>query len=385
MSKAIEPFHLSVPQADLDDLRTRLTRTRWPDKELVGDTSQGPQLAKLKPLIDHWANGYDWRACEVLLNGWGQHKTEIDGLGIHFLHVRSPEPDALPLLLLHGWPGSILEFRKLIGPLTNPSAYGAAGSKAFHLVIPSMPGYGFSDKPTTTGWDLPRIARAYVELMGQLDYHRWGVQGGDLGAAVTDEIAAIAPAGLVGMHSNFAMFMPTPDEMKGATPDEQEMLKSAGDFWDNLSGYAKVQGTRPQTIGYALADSPVAQAAWIYAMFQDTCGTPGNAEATFSLDEMLDDITLYWLTNSGASSARLYWEMVQTKWSSAAKIERPITVPAGFSMFKFEAVRKSRRWIERRYTNLRFFADHSEGGHFAALEQPTPMIDDIRATFDGLL
>jgi microsomal epoxide hydrolase len=186
------------------------------------------------------------------------------------------------------------------------------------------------------------------------------------------------------MHSNFAMFMPTPDEMKAATPDEQEMLKGAGNFWENLSGYAKVQGTRPQTIGYALADSPVAQAAWIYAMFQDTCGTPGNAEASFTLDEMLDDIMLYWLTNNGASSARLYWEMVQTKWSSAAKIERPITVPAGFSMFKFEAVRKSRRWIERRYTNLRFFADHSEGGHFAALEQPTPMIADIRATFDGL-
>jgi microsomal epoxide hydrolase len=384
MSKAIEPFHLSVPQADLDDLRTRLTRTRWPDKEPVGDTSQGPQLTKLESLINHWSNGYNWRTCEALLNGWGQHKTEIDGLGIHFLHVRSPKPDALPLLLLHGWPGSILEFRKLIGPLTNPSAYGAAGSKAFHLVIPSMPGYGFSDKPTTTGWDLPRIARAYVELMGRLDYHRWGVQGGDLGAAVTDEIAAIAPAGLVGMHSNFAMFMQTPDEMKAATPDEQEMLKSAGNFWDNLSGYAKVQGTRPQTIGYALADSPVAQAAWIYAMFQDTCGTPGNAEASFTLDEMLDDIMLYWLTNNGASSARLYWEMVQTKWSSAAKIERPITVPAGFSMFKFEAVRKSRRWIERRYTNLRFFADHSEGGHFAALEQPTPMIADIRATFDGL-
>jgi microsomal epoxide hydrolase len=384
MFKAIELFHLSVPQADLDDLRARLTRTRWPDKETVGDTSQGPQLAKIQALIAHWANDYDWRACETLLNGWGQHKTEIDGVGIHFLHVRSPEPDALPLLLLHGWPGSILEFRKLIGPLTNPSAHGATGTKAFHVVIPSMPGYGFSDRPTTTGWDLPRIARAYVELMSRLGYDRWGIQGGDLGAAVTDEIALLAPAGLVGMHSNFAMFMPTSDEMKAATPDEQAMLKAAGNFWENLSGYAKIQGTRPQTIGYALADSPVAQASWIYAMFQDTCGTPGDAEATFTLDEMLDDIMIYWLTNSGASSARLYWEMTQTKWSSAARIERPIAVPAGFSMLKCEAVRKSRRWIERRYTDLRFFADHAEGGHFAALEQPKSMIDDIRATFAGL-
>jgi pimeloyl-ACP methyl ester carboxylesterase len=323
--------------------------------------------------------------CEALLNGWGQHKTKIDGLGIHFLHIRSPRPDALPLLLLHGWPGSVLEFRKLIGPLTDPAAQGATEAPAFHLVIPSMPGYGFSDKPTTTGWDMPRIARAYVALMDRLGYRSWGVQGGDFGAGVTDEIAAMAPAGLIGMHSNFAMFKPTPDEMKQATPDEQAMLKSAGHFWDDLSGYAKLQGTRPQTIGYALADSPVAQAAWIYAMFQDTCGTSGDAEASFTLDELLDDITLYWLSNSGASSARLYWELVQTKWSSAAKLEMPITVPTGFSMFAGEAVRKSRRWIAARYANLRYFAEHTEGGHFAALERPDAMIADIRATFANLL
>ncbi len=385
MTDLIQPFRIAVPQAELDDLRTRLSLTRWPDEETVDDTAQGPQLVKLKALIGYWVDGYDWRKCEALLNGWDQHKTEIDGLGIHFLHIRSPRSDALALLLLHGWPGSVLEFRKLIGPLTDPAAHGSAEAPAFHLVIPSMPGYGFSDKPTATGWDMPRIARAYVALMDRLGYRSWGVQGGDFGAGVTDEIAAMAPAGLVGMHSNFAMFMPTPDEMKQATPDEQAMLKSAGRFWDILSGYAKLQGTRPQTIGYALADSPVAQAAWIYAMFQDTCGTPGNAEASFTLDEMLDDIMLYWLTNSGASSARLYWELVRTKWSSAAKPEKPIAVPAGFSMFAGEAVRKSRRWIAARYSNLSHFAEHAEGGHFAALERPDAMIADIRATFVNLL
>ena len=384
MADLIEPFHLDVAQSTLDDLRTRLVLTRWPEQETVGDTSQGPQLAKLQALIDHWAEGYDWRPCEALLNGWGQHKTAIDGLGIHFLHIRSPEVDALPLLLLHGWPGSVIEFRKLIGPLSNPAAHGTAGAQAFHLVIPSMPGYGFSDKPTEPGWDMPRIARAYAALMERLGYQRWGVQGGDFGAGVTDEIAAMAPVGLVGMHSNFAMFMPTPEEMKEATPAEQTMLRSAGYFWENLSGYMKLQSTRPQTIGYALADSPVAQATWIYAMFQDTCGTPGDAEASFTLDEMLDDIMLYWLTNSGASSARLYWELIQHKWSSAARIDQPISVPSGFSMFAGEAVRKSRRWVERRYSDVRVFAEHPKGGHFAALEQPDAMVTDIRATFADL-
>jgi microsomal epoxide hydrolase len=384
MTDLIRSFRLEVNQSDLDDLKARLLQTRFPDQETVPDTSQGPQRARLKALISHWADGYDWRACEALLNGWGQYKTEIDGLGIHFLHIRSPQSGALPLMLLHGWPGSVLEFRKVIGPLTNPAAHGADGVRAFDLVIPSMPGFGFSQKPTQPGWDMPRIARGYVALMERLGYRRWGVQGGDFGAGVTDEIAAMAPAGLVGMHSNFAMFMPTPEEMKEATSDEQAMLKSAGYFWDKLSGYAKLQGTRPQTIGYALADSPVAQAAWIYAMFQDTCGTPGDAEASFTLDEMLDDIMVYWLTNSGASSARLYWELIQNKWSSAAKVEKPITVPAGFSMFAHEAVRKSRRWIERRYTDLRVFREHPQGGHFAALEQPGALTDDIRATFAEL-
>jgi epoxide hydrolase len=384
MADPIEQFHLAVPQSDLDDLQKRLALRRWPAVETVDGTSQGPQLAKIEALIAYWAKEYDWRACETLLNGWGQYRASVDGLGIHFLHLRSPEPDALPLLLLHGWPGSVLEFRKMIGPLSDPGAHGPVGSPTFHLVIPSMPGFGFSNKPIEPRWDMPRIARAYIGLMGQLGYDRWGVHGGDFGAGVTDEIAAMAPAGLVSMHSNFAMFMTTPEEMKDASPDEQAMLRSAGIFWETLSGYAKIQGTRLQTIGYALADSPVAQAAWIYAMFQDTCGTPGDAEASFSYDEMLDDIMLYWLTKSGASSARLYWELIRTKWQSAARIEKPIAVPTGFSMFAGEAVRKSRRWIEKRYSDLRYFAEHSEGGHFAALEQPGPLVDDIRATFAPL-
>lgn len=263
MSGSIEAFHLSIPQPQLDDLRDRLRSTRWPERETVSDNSQGPMLSKIQALVAYWQDRYDWRRCEALLNGFGQFKTLIDGLEIHFLHIRSPEPDALPLLMCHGWPGSVLEFRDVIGPLTNPVAHGGNATNAFHLIIPSMPGFGFSDKPTEAGWTIDRIASAYVTLMDRLGYKRWAMQGGDLGAAVTDTIARGAPSGLLGMHSNFAMFPPTPEEIAEATPDEKTMLGSAKNFWDNLSAYAKQQQTRPQTIGYALADSPVAQAVWI--------------------------------------------------------------------------------------------------------------------------
>jgi len=381
---SIDPFLIAVPQSDLDDLRKRLAETRWPATETADDVGQGPRLAKLQALAAHWVDIYDWRACEAQLNAWGSMRTVIDGLGIHFLHVRSPRPDALPLLLLHGWPGSILEFRKLIGPLTDPAAYGADTAHAFELVIPSMPGFGFSEKPTEIGWDIARIARAYVTLMERMGFPRWAVQGGDFGACVADEIAALAPSGLVGLHSNFTMFVPTAQEIEEADANEQAMLASMAHFGEKLSAYISLQSTRPQTIGYALADSPIAQAAWVYAMFQDTCGTPGNAEASFSYDEMLDDIMLYWLTNSGVSSARLYWELVRSGWQSPAQVGQPITVPTGFSMFAGDALRKSRRWIERRYSGLRFFADHARGGHFAALERPDAMIGDIRATFADL-
>ena len=385
MSQAqIEAVHLAVADADLADLRGRLDRIRWPEGRTVTGTSQGPTPEKLRALVEHWRDRYDWRRCETYLNDLGQFRTNVDGLDIDFVHVRSPEPGALPLLMTHGWPGSVLEFRKVIGPLTDPVAHGGQARDAFHLVLPTLPGFGFSAKPAETGWDLRRIAGAWITLMDRLGYDRWAAQGGDLGCGVTDEIARRVPAGLIGIHLNFAMFGPTAGEIAEATPEEQAMLASAKYFWDNLSGYAKEQSTRPQTIGYSLADSPAGLAAWIYAMFQDTCGTPGDAEASFTLDEILDDIMMYWLPNSGASSARLYWEMTQSGWSSPATIDDPITVPVGFTMPPREAVRKSRRQLERRYANVVFFNEPAAGGHFFALEQPETLIRDIRATFAQL-
>jgi len=381
MTRAIESVTINVPEEQLRDLRQRLTAIRWPAGRTVPDTSQGPTLDKLQALTDYWRDSYDWRRVEVELNAWGMFRTTIDGLDIDFLHVRSPEPDAVPLVMTHGWPGSVLEFRKVVGPLTDPAAHGGDPRHAFHLVIPNLPGFGFSQKPAETGWTIPRIARAWITLMDRLGYERWGAQGGDLGCAVTDEIAKLKPAGLIGTHLNFAMFGPTPDEIADATPEERAALGDAKYFWDNLSGYAKEQQTRPQTIGYSLADSPVGQAAWIYAMFQDTCGTPGDAEGSFTLDEMLDDIMMYWLPNSGASAARLYWEMTQSGWSSPATIENPIDVPVGFTMPPKEAVRKSRRQLDRRHSDVVFFNEPAEGGHFFALEQPDTLVADIRATF----
>ncbi len=384
MSENIESIALAIPDAQLADLKNRLSTIRWPEGVTVSDSSQGPTLGKLKALTDYWRDDYDWRKVEAELNGWGQFRTTVDGLAIDFLHIRSPEPDALPLILTHGWPGSVLEFRKVIGPLSNPAAYGVDPRQAFHLVIPNLPGFGFSAKPAETSWDIPRIARAWIVLMDRLGYDRWGAQGGDLGCAVTDEIAKLKPVGFIGSHLNFAMFGPTPDEIENATPEEREALADAKDFWDNLSGYAKEQQTRPQTIGYSLADSAVGLAAWIYAMFQDTCGTRGNAEGSFTLDEMLDDIMLYWLPNSGTSAARLYWEMNQTGWRSPASIEHPIETPVGFTMPPKENVRKSRRQLERRYANVVFFNEPAQGGHFFALEQPDILVEDVRATFAGL-
>lgn len=384
MSNAIDRITIDVPQAELDDLHRRLSTLRWPAGRTVADTSQGPTEEKLRALTDYWRDEYDWRRVESELNGWGLNRTTIDGLDIDFLHIRSPVADATPLILTHGWPGSVLEFRKIIGPLVDPAAHGGEARDAFHLVIPTLPGFGFSQKPAEAGWTLPRIARAWVTLMDRLGYERWGAQGGDLGCGVTDEIAKINPSGLIGTHLNFAMFPPTPDEIAEATPEERVALGDARYFWDTLSGYAKEQSTRPQTIGYSLADSPVGQAAWIYAMMQDTCGTPGDAEGSFTLDEMIDDIMMYWLPNSGAASARLYWEMTQSGWSSPATIDDPVRVPVGFTMPPFEAVRKSRRQLDRRYSNIVYFNEPTAGGHFFALEQPEILIADMRATFAAL-
>ena len=382
MSDVIEPFHLSVPEEQLADLRDRLSRTRWPDRETVADTSQGPQFAKVRALCDYWRDSYDWRRCEAVLNGFGQYRTELDGLGIHFLHVRSPEPDAMPLVLTHGWPGSVLEFRDVIGPLTDPAAYGGDPRDAFHLVIPTLPGFGFSDKPTGTGWGVSRIADAWITLMERLGYTSWGAQGGDWGASVTMAIGHKAPAGCVGIHLNLVPFQPTPDEIAEATPREQAMLDTAQRYDQVLSGYAKMQGTRPQTIGYSFADSPAGLASWLYAMFQDVSDSGGDAESVFSLDEMLDDIMLYWLPNTGASSARLYWESM-TSMTSGGSPSEPMRMPTAISMFPGEQLRISRRWAERRVANLVHFNELDRGGHFAALEQPGSFVAENRAGFSG--
>ena len=381
MSDLIEPFVLSVPEEDLADLRWRLDRTRWPDRETVADTSQGPRLEKMKALVEHWRTAYDWRPAERLLNDFGQYRTTINGLDISFLHVRSPEPDAAPLLMTHGWPGSVLEFRHVIGPLTDPRAHGGDPADAFHLVLPTLPGFGFSAHPTEPGWDLGRTAEAWITLMDRLGYREYFAEGGDLGAGVTDEMAIRKPAGLKGIHQSFAMFFPTPQEQAEATDEEKAMLADAQYFWNVLSGYAKEQSTRPQTIGYSLADSPVGLAAWLYSMVQDTVGTPGDAEGSLSTDEILDDIMMYWLPNTGTSAARMYWELTRSKWSSPATLENPITIPAGLCMSPHEHVRKSQRWTERRYTDLVRFTELPAGGHFTAWEQPDLFVQEVRETF----
>ena len=379
----IEPFNLDIPQALLDDLDVRLRRTRWPDRETVGDTTQGPPLAKLRAVVDYWLDGYDWRRCEALLNGFGQHRTKIDGLGIHFLHVPSFEPGAIPLLMSHGWPGSVLEFRDVVGPLTDPVAHGGRSEDAFHLVIPSLPGFGFSDKPVETGWNVGRTAQAWVELMRRLGYDRWAAQGGDWGSAITTALGYMAPPGLVGIHLNMVMFQPTDGERAGATSEEKEMLDAAQRYEERYSGYYKLQNTRPQSIGYSLADSPVGLAAWIYALFQDVSDSGGEPEAVFTFDEMLDDIMLYWLPNAGASSARLYWEGMR-EMSQAGMPQTPMGTPVGISMFPGEQVRISRRWAETRFADIVHYNQPGRGGHFAAMEQPELFVEELRSTFRHL-
>lgn len=376
----IHPFHLAIPDAALADLQARLALTRWPDAETVADASQGPQLAKLRALVARWQDGYDWRRCEALLNSFNQHHTEIDGVDIHFLHVRSPEAGAMPLLLTHGWPGSVLEFRDMIGPLTDPVAHGGHASDAFHLVIPSLPGFGFSGKPAEAGWNVNRIADAWIALMARLGYDRYAAQGGDWGGAVTTTIGYKAPPGLAGIHLNMLMFQPTDQERAEATPHEQAMLDDAQRYDQQFSGYFKVQATRPQSVGFALADSPVGLAAWIYALFQDVSDNDGDVESVFALDAIIDDIMLYWLPNTGASSARLYWETMQAMRHGGMP-PAPMTTPAGISMFPGEQVRVSQRWAQRRFANLVHFNELDRGGHFAAMEQPALLVEEVRTTF----
>lgn len=376
----MEPFTVAVPEADLADLRDRLARTRWPDPETVDDWSQGIPLAQVRELAVHWADGYDWRRVEQRLNALDHVRAEIDGVRIHAVHVRSPHADALPLVVTHGWPGSIIEFLDVAGPLADPTAHGGAPEDAFHVVLPSLPGYGFSGKPDAPGWDPARIARAWDELMRRLGYERYAAQGGDWGAMVTTELSWAAPDRLAGIHLNMPIVGRRAIEAAGApTPEEQAMLARIARHQQDGTGYSKQQATRPQTLGYGLVDSPVAQLAWIVEKFH--AWTDGFLDV-LTADQLLDNVTLHWLAATGASSGRLYWERAQRRDPDGD--DRPITVPAAISMFPGEIFPVSRRWAEQRFTDLRHFRQLDRGGHFAAFEQPALFVAELRDAFRPL-
>ena len=379
MSDAITPFTLAIPQTDLEDLYRRLDSARWPERETVGDWTQGSPLGKVRALCEHWRRAYDWRRCEGQLNAIGQFKTEIDGLDIHFLHIRSRHAGAMPLLLTHGWPGSVIEFVKTVGPLTNPTAHGGSEADAFDVVIPSLPGYGFSGKPAATGWDVAHIARAWTELMRRLGYTRWVAQGGDWGSAVTMALGMMQAEGCAAIHVNMCVVPPAIQQMfPDLTEQEKASQASMKHYMDWDSGYSKQQSTRPQTLGYGLVDSPVGQAAWIYEKMWAWTDNQGTPEDALTLDEMLDNIMLYWLPGTGASSARLYWESFRS--FGGAKIE----LPMGVSVFPKDIMRASRRWMEQVASNLIYYNVLDRGGHFAAWEQPALFVEEVRKCFRSI-
>ena len=376
------PFRVEVPEADLVDLRERLRRTRWPEAETVDDWSQGVPLAYLQDLCRHWAEAYDWRIAEARLNRLDHYRTTIDDLPIHFVHVRSPHPEALPLVLTHGWPGSILEFESVVGPLTDPTAYGGAAQDAFHLVLPSLPGFGFSGKPTAPGWGIARIADAWVELMTRLDYPRFGASGGDWGSSVSTCLGQQHPDRVVGLHLTPPLAAPDPATFSDLTRAEHaslEALRRAGQAED---GYSAEQSTKPQTIGYSLVDSPAGLAAWIVEKFRSWTDNDGRPDRALDRNRMLDDITLYWLTGTGASAARLYWESIrEVQEIFTSGTGDSVAVPTGGSIFAHENPRPSRRWAARRFTDLRYWNELDRGGHFAAWEQPELFVGEVRAFF----
>ena len=371
----ILPFAIRATDEALDDLRRRLHATRWPEAQTVDDWSQGIPLAYVQEVCAYWAEKYDWRAREQRLNAVPQFRTQLDGLGIHFLHVRSPHANALPLVITHGWPGSVVEFLKVIGPLTDPTAHGGEARDAFHVVCPTLPGYGFSDKPTRAGWGVQRIADAWASLMARLGYARYAAQGGDWGAMVTTCIGAQDPQHCAGIHLNMPIVAPDPATLNDLTPAEQSALAGMQHYpqWD--SGYSKQQSTRPQTLGFGLVDSPAGQAAWILEKFWAWTDCNGHPENVLTRDELLDNVMLYWLPAAGASSARLYWE------SFGKPPFDPVTVPVGCSIFPKEIFRSSKRWAEKRFANLVYWNELERGGHFAAFEQPDAYVAEVRACF----
>jgi pimeloyl-ACP methyl ester carboxylesterase len=385
---AIRPFQVHVPEAALVDLRRRIAETRWPDKETVTDRSQGNQVGKLQEIVRYWGTDYNWRKVEARLNALPMFMTEIDGVDIHFIHVKSRHANALPLIITHGWPGSVIEQLKVIEPLTNPTAHGGQAEDAFDVVIPSMPGYGFSGKPTGTGWNPERIARAWAELMQRLGYTRYVAQGGDWGSPVSSAMARQAPAGLLGIHINLPATIPTEiaavlaaggPAPAGLSEKERAAFVSLDTFFKKYRAYGAIMGTRPQTIGYALADSPVGLAAWIFDY------NNGEPERLLDRDDVLDDITLYWLTNTATSAARLYWETAgQSVVLAAAQKTSEISLPVAITVFPGEVYRAPETWARRAYRNLIYFNEADKGGHFAAWEQPELFSAELRAAFRSL-
>ncbi len=383
----VRPFHLESPEEELAELRRRIEATRLPSKELVEDRSQGVQLATIHELATYWASEYDWRKAEARLNALPQFTTEIDGVNIHFIHVRSPHENVLPLIMTHGWPGSVMEMIDSVGPLTDPTAHGGSAEDAFHLVLPSLPGYGFSGEPIEVGWDLGRTARAWAELMDRLGYTRYVAQGGDVGAGVTDAMCRQEPEGLIGIHTNLlvpALGGPMPTD----TAEERAAAAQIDTFQQSGNGYFVEMATRPQTIGYALLDSPVALAAWMIDHDTDSyykishAFVDGQPSGNLTRDHILDNITTYWLTGTGASAARSYWEAYGPDAPAAGREPLPpSSIPVGFTTFPGEIWRTPRSWAEKAYPNLNYFNEVDRGGHFAAWEEPELFSEELRATF----
>ena len=391
-NKDIRPFRANFSESDITDLRKRLAATRWPTKQLVSDRSQGVQLGTLQALVRYWTTEYDWRKCEARLNALPQFKTEIDGVEIHFIHVRSQHENALPLIMTHGWPGSVIELLETVGPLTDPTAYGGTADDAFHLVLPSLPGYGFSCEPTELGWDSGRIARAWAKLMERLGYTRYVAQGGDVGADVTDTMGRQAPEGLLGIHVNLL----TPalgivDQLPADSEDERAARASVNTFKTDGFAYFLEQSTRPQTIGYSLLDSPVGLAAWLLDHDTDSyykisrAFVDGEPAGNLTRDNILDNITLYWLTGTGTSAARWYWEFGRFLAAAQATGQPPppVRVPVAFTTFPGELWAAPRSWVEKVYPGVAYFNSVARGGHFAAWEEPQLFSEEIRTAFQS--
>jgi pimeloyl-ACP methyl ester carboxylesterase len=392
-NEIIKPFHASVSNDALKDLRQRISMTRWPSKETVTDQSQGVKLDQIQRIVKYWGTDYDWHKAEAKLNSFPQFTTNIDGLDIHFIHVRSKHKNAMPLIITHGWPGSIFEVLKAIDPLTNPTKYGGKAEDAFDVVIPSMPGYGFSGKPTEAGWGVEKMGEAWDVLMKRLGYHHYVSQGGDWGAVVADAMGRQAPEGLLAIHVNMPATVPgeVADALKSGgnapenlTEKEKAAFNSLNKLYTKGGGYAGMMVTRPQTLGYGLTDSPVALASFFLDKFNDWTYSGGNAEKSLTKDEMLDDITLYWLTNTANSSAQLYWENNNNNFNVVEQRTQEIKVPVAITVFPGEIYQAPKSWAEKAYPTLQYFNEVKKGGHFASWEEPQLFAEELRAAFRSL-